>query len=45
MPLVSGLEVRRQGAVPQMLSEQWSPGAVSGTVTLSTAPCRELCFM
>lgn len=45
MLLVSGLEVRRQGLVTLMLSEQWSPGAVSDVVTLSTAPCCELSFM
>lgn len=45
MLLVSGLELRRQGVVTWVLSEQWSPGAVSGMVTLSTAPCCEVCFM
>lgn len=45
MLLVLGLEVRRQGVVTPMLSEQWSPAAVSGMVTLSTAPYCELGFM
>lgn len=46
MLLESGLEVRREGVVTQMLIEKWFPGAVFGMVYLvSITLCCELCFM